>query len=83
MESVLATEGSSSVLKITDVTNIHKLTIPDKYIRKTTNFAGKWHFLGIWKGLNLGLKIEKQLQNKNHIEDWALGSNPRDTGHRS
>ena len=24
--------------------------------------------------LNLGLKAEKQLQNKNHTEDWVLGS---------
>ena len=31
--------------------------------------------------LNLGLKAEKQLQNENHTEDWALGSHPRDNGH--
>ena len=30
---------------------------------------------------NLGFKAEKQLQNKNHTEDWALGSHPRDNGH--
>ena len=35
----------------------------------------------IRKGLNLGLKAEKQLQIENHIEDWALGSHPRDNGH--
>ena len=28
--------------------------------------------------LNLGVKAEKQLQNENHNEDWALGSHPRD-----
>ena len=27
------------------------------------------------------LKAEKQLQNENHTEDWALGSHPRDNGH--
>ena len=26
-------------------------------------------------------KAEKQLQNENHTEDWALGSHPRDNGH--
>ena len=37
----------------------------------------------IRKVLNLGLKAEKQLQNENHTEDWALGSHPRDNGHVS
>ena len=36
----------------------------------------KWHFLGIRKGLNLGFKAEKRLENKNHTEDCALGSQP-------
>ena len=31
--------------------------------------------------LNLCCKAEKQLQNENHTEDWALGSHPRDNGH--
>ena len=39
------------------------------------------HFLGIRKGLNLGLKAWNQLQNKNHTEDWALGCHPRENGH--
>ena len=26
-------------------------------------------------------QTEKQLQNENHTEDWALGSHPRDNGH--
>ena len=39
------------------------------------------HFLGIRKVLNLGLKAEKQLQNENHTEEWALDSHPRDNGH--
>ena len=30
---------------------------------------------------NLGLKAEKQFRNKNHTEDWELGSHPRDNGH--
>ena len=30
---------------------------------------------------NLGFKAEKQLQNENHTEDWALGNHPRDNGH--
>ena len=30
--------------------------------------------VGIRKVLNLGLKAEKQLQNENHTEDWALGN---------
>ena len=42
---------------------------------------GKWQLLGIRKGLNLGLKAEKQLQNKNHTEDWALGIHPGYNGH--
>ena len=29
----------------------------------------------------LRLKAEKQLRNKNHTEDWALGRHPRDNGH--
>ena len=33
------------------------------------------------KRLNLGLEAEKQPQNKNHTDDWALGSHPRDNGH--
>ena len=50
------------------------------------------HLLGIRKVLNLGLKAEKQLQNrnhtedwalqhKNHTEDWALGNHPDDNDH--
>ena len=39
----------------------------DKFFRKVA-------YLDIRKGLNLGLKAEKQLQNENHTEDWALGS---------
>ena len=31
--------------------------------------------------LNLGLKTEKQLQNENHAEDWALDSLPGDNGY--
>ena len=48
---------------------------------QTAKFARKWLFLDIRKVLNLGLKAEKQLQNENHTEDWALGSPPRDNGH--
>ena len=33
------------------------------------------------ESVKLGLKAEKQLQNENHTEDWALGSHPRDNGH--
>ena len=35
------------------------------------------------EGLNLGFKAGIQLQNKNHIEDWALGCHPHDNGHVS
>ena len=52
-----------------------------KLMRKTTNFNGNSHFLGIRKVLNLSLKAEIQLQKENHTEDWALGSHPRDNGH--
>ena len=48
---------------------------------KTTNFVGTWHILGIQNEFNLGLKTEKQFQNKNHTEDWALGYDPLDNGH--
>ena len=41
----------------------------------------RYHFLGIRKVLNLGLKVDKRLQNENHAEDWALSSHPRDNGH--
>ena len=44
-------------------------------------FVGKWHFLGIWKGLNLGLKALRQLLNENHTENWALGYHPRNNAH--
>ena len=43
-------------------------------MRKTTNFNGNSHFLGIRKVLNLSLKPETQLQKENHTEDWALQS---------
>ena len=33
------------------------------------------------KWLILGLKAEKQLQNKNHTVDWALVFHSRDNGH--
>ena len=36
---------------------------------------------GIWKVLNFGVKAEKQLQNENHAEDWAVGSHPHGNGH--
>ena len=52
-----------------------------KLMRKTTNFNGNSHFLGIRKVLNLSLKAEIQLQKENNTEDWALGSHPRDNGH--
>ena len=26
---------------------------------------------------SIGLKAEKEIQNENHTEDWALGSHPR------
>ena len=45
-------------------------------LRKSSFF-----FIGIPKGLNLGLKAEKQLQNKNRSKDWGLGSPPRDNDH--
>ena len=35
----------------------------------------------VWKWLILDLNAEKQLRNKNHIEDWALGCQRRDNGH--
>ena len=41
-------------------------------------FTGKWHFLYIRKLFVLELKAEKQLRNKNHTEDWVLGSHPGD-----
>ena len=31
--------------------------------------------------VNLGLKAEKQLPNKNNTEDWALGCLPGHNGH--
>ena len=40
-----------------------------------------FHSYCIRKVLNLGLKAEKQLQNENHTEDWALGRHSRDNGH--
>ena len=46
---------------------------------KTTNFVGTWHILGTQNELNLGLKTEKQFQNKNL--DWALGDDHLDNGH--
>ena len=29
----------------------------------------------------MDLKVEKQHQNKDHTEEWELGSHPRDNGH--
>ena len=53
----------------------------NKLLDKRENWRESSIFLGIRKVLNLGLKAEKQLQNENHTEDWALGSHPRDNGH--
>ena len=33
------------------------------------------------KWLILGLKVENQLRNKNHTEDWTLGCHPAENGH--
>ena len=49
---------------------------------QTAKFERNYHFIGIRKvRLNLGLKADKQLQNENHTENWALDSHPRDNGH--
>ena len=53
----------------------------NKLIAKLQKLRESRHFLGIRKVLNLSLKAEKQLQNENHTEDWALGSHPRNNGH--
>ena len=48
--------------------------MPCKNIGTNDKFCRKVALLiGIRKGLNLGLKAEKQVQNENHTEDWALG----------
>ena len=44
-------------------------------------FYWKEHFLCIRKWLILGLKAEKQLRNRNHTEERALGCHPDDNGH--
>ena len=43
--------------------------------------CAKVAFPSYTESVNLGLKAEKQLQNENHTEDWALGSHPRDNVH--
>ena len=44
---------------------------------KIHKFYGKVEFpTRIRKGLILGLKAEKQLQTKNHTEDWVLCNHP-------
>ena len=48
--------------------------MPCKNIGTNDKFFRKVAYLDIRKGLNLGLKAEKQLQNEYHTEDWALGS---------
>ena len=53
----------------------------NKLLDKRKNLRESSHFLGLRKVLNLSVKAEKQLQNENHTEDWALGSHPRDNGH--
>ena len=47
-----------------------------KLIEQMTNSIGI-----VQKVLILGLKSENQLQNKNHTEDWPLGSHPRGIGY--
>ena len=37
--------------------------------------------ISLQKWLILGLKAEKQLRNRNHTEDSALGYHSRDNGH--
>ena len=54
------------------VRKLFKLRPWAKINGKNYNFAGKWYFFGIRKGLNLDLKAEKQVQNQNHTNDWAL-----------
>ena len=48
--------------------------MPCKNIRTNDKFFRKVAYLDIRKGLYLGLKAKKQLQNENHTEDWALDS---------
>ena len=57
-------------------------TIIHKNYKTNDNFYRKVAFLiYIGKWLVLGLKAKKQLLDKNHTEDWALGRHPRDNGH--
>ena len=56
--------------KIVDTTVVKKNSIIDK-------FCGKVALLVALRYMEV-VKAEKQLQNKNHTEDWALDSHPCD-----
>ena len=53
-----------------------------KLLDKRQNLRESSMFIWYTESLiSLGLKAEKQLQNENHTEDWALGSHPRNNCH--
>ena len=45
-----------------------------KNIDTNNKFCGNVAFLRYTSRLNLGFKAGKQLQNKNHTENWAQGN---------
>ena len=53
-------------------------TIIRKNNETNDKFYLKVEFLMYTEMVHLGLKAEKQLRNKNYIEDWALGCHHRD-----
>ena len=63
------------VLPVTRSTMVEK-----NYWTNGKSYA-KVPFLRYTESVKFSLKAEKQLQNENDTEDWALGSHPRDNGH--
>ena len=53
------------------------------YLQSRTNgkICAKVAFPRYTESVKFRFFAEKQLQNENHAEDWALGSHPRGNGH--
>ena len=65
--------GNNDEEKTIQTTTIHKNNETNEKFYQKVACIRKW--------LILVLKAEKQLRNKNHTKDWALGCHPGDNGH--
>ena len=66
------------------INNLHLLfasTIPHKNIETNDKFYRKVAFLIYTEMVKFRSQSRETASKRNHTEDWALGSHPRDNGH--